>query len=738
MDDAPKQMTDEELSVLLESHNKTAVGHTSDEVSSDQDDNLARYFGMPYGDEEPGSSNAMSFDVAEVVDWALPDLLEPFISGERVVEYEPRTNADEAWCDQATDYVQHVFQVDNPGVLILHDVAKTAMIQKLGVTKTTWKEETKTERCTLQGLSMLNLQQMQMDQDVTIIGLQAEPVPPEVMQSDAAQAYVDGQAYTVEIERRAKTGRVSIVTLPPDEFRVSARTADLKAAAYLCHEVEITRGELIDMGFDQAVVMAARDGSQDQSSTRRDMRFFDETRREPVTSDRNAESVVLREEYVRVDANGDGRQEMLQVFRVGSTILDRTEVDEAPFDCWTPDRIPHRLIGMALADKVKATQRIKTSLTRQLLDNVYLANQPRIEVPDEAVGDNTYDDLLTYRIGGLIRTRKSGMLQQIELPDRSGTAMQAIAYMDSVRERQSGIVRNGIAVESEIIDPKSATESLRQDRNEQVRKRLMARMFAETFMVPLFRRILKLIVKYQDAPRTIKLRGKWVEMDPRAWNAEVSAKVSVGLGHANKQELMAAAQIIGQAQQMAVPMGLAGPKQLYRTAVRLVEAAGVQFPEQYFMDPESEEGQKAIAATQQGDPKLEHMQAELQSKMQMRQMEMQLDAEAGSLKAQRDIQLEMLKIEARQAVEERKLDFDLKARMQQIGTEYQLGIQKLQAEMTLRAVQLRMEAALESRQQDHDIEIGHAKVQAIASAKSARAGANGASMQPVRFGGQVG
>ena len=90
-------LTTEELVNILEDENKRAVGHLSDDVSVDQDSNLDRYLGRPYGDEEEGVSHAMSMDVAEVVDWALPDLLEPFISGDLIAEFEPSTMADDAY-----------------------------------------------------------------------------------------------------------------------------------------------------------------------------------------------------------------------------------------------------------------------------------------------------------------------------------------------------------------------------------------------------------------------------------------------------------------------------------------------------------------------------------------------------------------------------------------------------------------------------------------------------------------
>src|SRR5690554_5172917 len=156
-----KAMSDEELATLLDAMNRQAVGYDSDEVSADQDSNLDRYLGKPYGDEEEGRSNAISMDVAEVVDWALPDLLEPFISGDRIVEFEPAKPDDEEWCEVASDYVNHIFFKENCGATILHDTVKTALIQKLGVSKSVWREKIKEETQTLTGLSELHLAELQ-------------------------------------------------------------------------------------------------------------------------------------------------------------------------------------------------------------------------------------------------------------------------------------------------------------------------------------------------------------------------------------------------------------------------------------------------------------------------------------------------------------------------------------------------------------------------------------------------
>lgn len=718
-------IADAKLAVLLEEQNKKSVGYLSDELSQDQDDNLKRYLGHPYGDEEEGSSNAMSFDVAEVVDWALPDLLEPFISGERTVEFEPSKPGDEDWCEQATDYVDHVFHVDNPGVMILHDVAKTAMIQKIGITKTRWKTETKEEHCTVEGLSIMNVQQLQSDPAVTIESIEAAPVSAELMQQ-AGPAFTDGQSYTVSMVRRERRGRPEIMVVPPEEFKVSARAPSLEKVGYICHESRKTRGELIDEGFDASVVQSLK-SDRASATDRSDTRFAGESTRSESTEASLSDELLLHEEYIRADI--DGKVVTLQAFRVGKTILSQEVVSEHCFDIWTADRIPSRLFGLAIADKAKQTQRVKTVLLRQFLDGIYLANNPRIEVPEQAVGKYTLDDLLTYRVGGLIRTRNGGLLNPIQLPDRSSSALQAIVYMDSVREQQTGIVKNGMAVASEAIDPKSATESRTQDRNEQVRKRLMARMFSETFLVPLFRRVLRLVVKYQDFDRTLRLRGKWVQMDPRSWHADVTARPAVGLGHSNRDEQLMAGQVIMGMQMQALEMGMAEPKHLYKTASKIVQALGMRFPEQFFIDPDTPEGQQSMQKLQQGkqDPKM----AEVQGRLQMKQIEMQMDAQHAQIKAQQDIQLEMLKMEAKSAVEQRRSDFDFKAKMAQIQVEYDIAMRELMAEMQLKQTQMRLEAQLDARQQDQMAAIGHERQRSIQDHSRATGPA-------VRFGGRVG
>lgn len=731
-DQRPGPMSDDELATLLGEMNASSVGYLTDAVAAGQDDNLDRYLGKPYGDEEEGASNAISMDVAEVVDWALPDLLEPFLAGERIVEFSPSTRKDQAYCKQAGDLAHHCFYAENPGVTVLHDTIKTALIQKIGFVKTWWDVEDVEEKQTLSGLAKPNVDELRAEDGVTILEESAEPINVVSIDPQALPAYADGMTYTISLVRQKKVGHVCIEGAPPEEIKVSQRAKNIENVDYICHETEVTRSKLLEMGFDYDDVMQLAANKGNDQDSRKDRRFYDETRTDAGKRARLTDTLTLCEEYPLLDLESTGKAKRWQVFRVHKTILAKDEVEAHPFDAWSADRIPHRLIGLALADKVKQTQFVKTHLTRQLLDNVYLANNPRIEVPDQAVSEGTIDDLLTYRIGGLIRTKGvGGMLKAVEVPDRSDTALRAITYMDGVREQQSGIVRNGMSISSEAIDPKSATEARKEDRNEQARKRLMIRMIAENLLVPVFRKVLKLLVKYQDAPKTIYLSGEFVDMDPRDWNADLRAEVSVGLGYANRDENLMGAQIISGAQQMAVELGLVGPEEAYETGVELVRAVGWKFPDRFFKNPKTPEFQAEMQRkAQQGDPKM----VEVQGKLQLKQMEMQMDAQYEAIKSQRDLQIEMLKAEAKMAIEKEKVGFDFRAKLMQINAEFDLKQQQMMMEFALQRQQMGFEAGMAREQQQIDNQNENRRIES-----SHEQGMQKAKLQSkVRFGGKLG
>ncbi len=63
-----------------------------------------------------------------------------------------------------------------------------------------------------------------------------------------------------------------------------------------------------------------------------------------------------------------------------------TPFDAMPFATTTPVPMTHRFFGRSIADLVMPLQREKTALKRGALDNLYLHNNPRVEVAENNGG----------------------------------------------------------------------------------------------------------------------------------------------------------------------------------------------------------------------------------------------------------------------------------------------------------------------------------------------------------------
>lgn len=163
------------------------------------------------------------------------------------------------------------------------------------------------------------------------------------------------------------------------------------------------------------------------------------------------------------------------------------------------------------------------------------------------------------------------------------------------------------------------------------------------------------------------------------------------------------------------------PKHMYKTAVKLVEATGMGFGEDYFVDPSSEEGQQALAAHQQAagqDPKM----VEAQGKLQLKQAEGQMSAQMRQQEIAHKAQLAQIQAEA-----------DFKIAQMKAQLEYTLGQQKLQAEMQLSREQTDAEMQLATWEAHENTRLKEKQLSVMPRQKEVNGSGSG-----VRFGGRVG
>jgi len=220
---------------------------------------------------------------------------------------------------------------------------------------------------------------------------------------------------------------------------------------------------------------------------------------------------------------------------------------------------------------------------------------------------------------------------------------------------------------------------------------LIARIFAETGVRDMFKKILHLLCKYQDKPRVIRLRGKYVSVDPREWSSQYDITVNVGLGTGNRQEQMAMlAMVLQKQEQILGSQGVSGPlvglSQYRSTLGRFIESAGFKDSAEFFKEvgPEVEQQMAAAAQqqSQQGNPQLQAVIQQVQAQIQADQAKAQSDIQVQQAKAQADIQLAREKAAAQIQLEREKAQAQLELKVAEFQAEAQIKAAKVGAEIT--------------------------------------------------------
>jgi hypothetical protein len=143
---------------------------------------------------------------------------------------------------------------------------------------------------------------------------------------------------------------------------------------------------------------------------------------------------------------------------------DIVREESMPFAAMTLIIVTHRLFGRSIADLVMDSQRIKTALVRALLDHAYLANNPRTQIPESYAGDQTLDDLLISRPGGIVRTKMPGGLQVLATPAIGGDVFPLLEYQDATREWRTGVTPQGQGIDANALQNRRRRRSTRRSR----------------------------------------------------------------------------------------------------------------------------------------------------------------------------------------------------------------------------------------------------------------------------------
>ena len=120
-------MTEEELVAHLNNEIEASTGNFNTELSAQREENMEYYLGEKFGNEIDGRSEIVTTDVRDTVEYIMPSLMRIFTTHNNIAEFEPQGPEDMEMAQQATDYVNYVFNKQNNGFKVLYDAFKDAL-----------------------------------------------------------------------------------------------------------------------------------------------------------------------------------------------------------------------------------------------------------------------------------------------------------------------------------------------------------------------------------------------------------------------------------------------------------------------------------------------------------------------------------------------------------------------------------------------------------------------------------
>jgi hypothetical protein len=653
-----------EFNALVRNEIENALGYYDSEYGTDRITAMNYYMGEDFGNEQEGRSQVVTTEVADTIEFIMPSLMRTFTQTDEFVKFMPRQPEDVEGAKQATSYANYVLNCQNNGFVILHNFFKDALLQKIGVVKVYYDETEEAQEEEYTGLSDDELTLLLQDPNVEIVSQNTEEYGEEGVDEMGMPVSDYSVSHDVVIKRMSYGGMIKVDNIPPEEFLVSKRAASIEDADFVAHRTTMKVGDLIQMGYDRELVEKYAGYTELDTSSEVQNRFEDvESSDATDSSDMSMRDVLVVEAYIKSDYDGDGVAELRRVVTLGSgfEIVENETFDHVPFACLSPILMPHRLVGRSIAELIMDLQLIKSTVLRQLLDNIYLTNNARVAAVE---GQVNLDDLLNSRAGGIVRMRQANAVQVLQPPMVGQNAFSLLQYLDEIREQRTGLSKASMGLDADALQSTTATAVAAQMSAAQGKIEMIARVFAETGVKQLFRLVLTLCLHHGKKEQMIRLNNKFVPIDPSNWKHEYDLSVNVGLGSGQTNEKMAfLAQMAQKQEQILLQMGAENPlvdlQQYRNTLAELASMAGFKDATRFFKNPEDTPPQP-----QQPPPP-----SEAEMKMQFEQQKFQAELELQKAKQDAELALKREELQMKMQIRQEELRYEAQLR----GFEQQVG-----------------------------------------------------------------
>lgn len=584
-------MDNAQLAQKLRSLLHECAGWDADQISQDRIEALAYYFQRERGDEQAGRSNVVAGDVSAMVEANLAQMLDAF-SSPNLAEFDATGPQDDDQAQLESFTVSKFLFSDNNGYYELGCAIKDALLLRNGWIKVWVEEETVSQTIILENAT-----------PEAIAGLRSNPNVTVTLKKYDRNTH-QGEVLVQKTLRRFRSESIDPANML---YLPQWHSADLQETPFIAERHIEPRSELLRRGFPRNKVDKLKRFDMDTKldSLARDVGQIPQS---PVALDKSQELVEWFECYALVDS-GDGTSERRRIAVAGinhDSILENVPHTTVPYSTGSPFLSPHRLTGISLFDKLKQTQDKNTGLERALLDNVNTVIKNRTAYLDGKV--NT-EDLADGRPNGNIRVRASvgdvnRAITNFNQPDISQGILANIEYQKTVRTELGGASLELATGNMQMSGGRIGSEGV--DRAFSVMEQLashMTRNIASTMIRGMYLIAHATLREFYDQPVDVKLNGRWTSPVPSQWKPRAALTVKIGMSPGERARRVATYRATVDAQIALAREGmdevLVNIDGFYRALTDWGRAAELPNPEQYFLDPSSEQSKAALKQKQQ-------------------------------------------------------------------------------------------------------------------------------------------
>ncbi len=592
----PRGDMSDSFASVIRTEIQACAGFDSDVFSRDRERAMNRYFMRPQGDEKKGRAHVVSGDVSAMVEATLAQMMEAFTQpGNRLCDFDPLDADDEDQAQLESDAVHYYVMGRENGALELMCAVKEALLLRNGVVKVDAVDKTKKETRRLGSVEPDAIPALVNGPDVTDYDYDPE----------TGELHVTTQKTTREFELYS-------VSLENFVYFQDWHKHTLQGIPVCAERHVTTRGELMRCGYDKEKVNAL---SQYRHPLRSETMSRDPQGRTYMSKgiDHSTQLVEYYEVYAEIDS-GDGIPELRRIILhvIDGKILANDPVSRVRLAAGTCILNPHRFTGVSLDDKLAMNQQTRTGLRRALMDNVNAVNKARLAALEGAV---YLDDIASPRVNNTVRVKDvvQDVRQAVMPVVTQDSSANILANLESTARERSEM--GGAALDLQTANMQIGGDGMGSqglDRAYSVAESLSAGMM-KTIAATLIRDVYLLahatLREFFDEPLRIKRNGKWQEVIPAKWPVRESVTIKPGMSPGERARRADAMAEVVNSQMMLAERGMDEVSvDLYTFNRALLDYARlkeVQNPEQYYIDPDSDQAQAALRRKQALAQKLE-------------------------------------------------------------------------------------------------------------------------------------